>query len=285
MLDAVYDVLEVSFQDKCLFYRDITYQKYNGSKDVVPLVMIHMTGIYLFFDKKQKQRDTMNTAVELMRFVQKNIDCKPSAIICFDVVLQEGAEPTIEAEEIDMVINRVKYVDDLIEELKILLQTRPIALNSDEITNAGLKISSTMRKNNEIMTAKDGTRYIFKKQKWHELSELDGERYFYEYMLGGVLGIPYFKQGYIMKGILHLITLGGLGIGWFVDCLYMIFGIGKDPDGYYIEPLENKGIKLILLVIMAVIVFIAIFVLLQLIFTGIENITKILQEIIMQGGQ
>lgn len=46
----------------------------------------------------------------------------------------------------------------------------------------------------------------------------------------GYLGVHKFYEGRIGLGILWLLTLGLLGIGWFVDCIVIL----TKPDPYYV---------------------------------------------------
>ena len=48
--------------------------------------------------------------------------------------------------------------------------------------------------------------------------------------LGG-LGIHKFYEGRIGMGILYLFTVGIFGIGWFIDCIILLF----KPNPYYVK--------------------------------------------------
>ena len=47
----------------------------------------------------------------------------------------------------------------------------------------------------------------------------------------GYLGVHKFYEGKIGRGILYLLTFGLLGIGWFIDCIVLLF----KPNPYYVH--------------------------------------------------
>lgn len=52
----------------------------------------------------------------------------------------------------------------------------------------------------------------------------------------GHLGVDRFYMGYIGKGLLKLITFGGLGIWWVYDII--VIAVGKLPDADGVELLR-----------------------------------------------
>ncbi|MFP4401924.1 MAG: TM2 domain-containing protein [Candidatus Nanoarchaeia archaeon] len=53
--------------------------------------------------------------------------------------------------------------------------------------------------------------------------------------LVGTLGVDRFYMGYILLGILKLITLGGCGIWWLIDLILIVTDNLKDADGKYLR--------------------------------------------------
>lgn len=47
----------------------------------------------------------------------------------------------------------------------------------------------------------------------------------------GYLGVHKFYEGRVGLGIVYLITFGLFGIGWFIDCLVLLF----KPNPYYVR--------------------------------------------------
>lgn len=54
-------------------------------------------------------------------------------------------------------------------------------------------------------------------------------------VLIGSLGIDRFYMGYVLLGILKLITLGGCGIWWIIDLILIATDNMKDADGKYLR--------------------------------------------------
>ena len=50
-------------------------------------------------------------------------------------------------------------------------------------------------------------------------------------MFFGFIGIHKFYEGKIGMGILYLFTFGLFGIGWFIDCIVLLF----KPNPYYVR--------------------------------------------------
>ena len=46
----------------------------------------------------------------------------------------------------------------------------------------------------------------------------------------GYLGVHKFYEGKILLGILYLLTFGLFGIGWFIDCIILLF----KPNPYFV---------------------------------------------------
>lgn len=52
----------------------------------------------------------------------------------------------------------------------------------------------------------------------------------------GYLGLHRFYVGKIGTGILDLITVGWLGIGWVIDIFTVLFGNFTDKTGSFVKP-------------------------------------------------
>lgn len=56
----------------------------------------------------------------------------------------------------------------------------------------------------------------------------------------GEFGIDRFYLGKVGTGILKLITLGGLGIWWLVDLIFVIAGAMKDKQGLLVKNIPGR---------------------------------------------
>jgi len=52
----------------------------------------------------------------------------------------------------------------------------------------------------------------------------------------GYLGIHRFYVGKVGTGILYLVTVGWLGIGWVIDIFTVLFGNFTDKTGAFVKP-------------------------------------------------
>ena len=92
----------------------------------------------------------------------------------------------------------------------------------------------------KVKTTSDGKTFLYKHGMWREASELNPEVLYPLTSFGGMLGLHLFYQQKRAKGVLYLLTFGFCGIGWFFDCIELLFGFYKDEDGKYLIPFENK---------------------------------------------
>lgn len=97
-----------------------------------------------------------------------------------------------------------------------------------------------------FMQSADGTMYIRKHGSWKEASEFDPETLFLSAVFGGFFGAHLFYQGKRIKGIFYLLSFGCLGFGWFFDCIEILLGVYRDPDGRYVAPLQSKLLGLLI---------------------------------------
>lgn len=98
-----------------------------------------------------------------------------------------------------------------VEEIKQTGQPSVVINNANTNTNANV--------NTNVNPAMFGVR---EKNKW--------VAFFLCLFLGGV-GAHKFYEGKIGMGILYLFTVGLFGIGWFVDCIALLF----KPNPYYVR--------------------------------------------------
>jgi TM2 domain-containing membrane protein YozV len=71
--------------------------------------------------------------------------------------------------------------------------------------------------------------------------------------LFGYLGADRFYLGYVESAVLKLVTVGGLGLWWLWDLLFLITASLPDADGYWLkrEIRLTPGLVLLLLVFAA----------------------------------
>lgn len=155
----------------------------------------------------------------------------------------------------------VEYIENEFCYGKECFNYESIRALSDTLT---LSVSPTFKNSVEkVKTTADGRTFLYKHGMWREASEINTETLYPLTALGGMLGLHLFYQKKRARGILYLLTLGLFGIGWFFDCIELLFGLYKDEDGKYLIPLENKTSGMITLflgvLVFAVIVLFLVF--------------------------
>lgn len=71
----------------------------------------------------------------------------------------------------------------------------------------------------------------------------DGKSFVVTWLLSyflGVLGVDRFYLGKIGTGLLKLITIGGIGIWWLIDLIFVLTGNMKDKAGRPLEGYEKN---------------------------------------------
>lgn len=153
--------------------------------------------------------------------------------------------------------------------------------NIDEIKNLLILGDSAPKKTpgEKIMVDSDGNNLVYKRGKWYQASDMDSDQLFSLTALGGMLGLHLFYQKKHLKGVVYLLTLGLVGIGWFFDVIEMLFGIYRDPDGKYVLPvsdIKSSLIKFVLGFVFIGILFIAFFTFAPRIMVGVASFIEIL---------
>jgi len=159
--------------------------------------------------------------------------------------------------ETDDEIKLIEYVENELCYGSECFNYDSIRVLSDTLT---LSMSPTFKNSaQKIKTTADGRTFLYKHGVWREASDLNTEILYPLTSIGGMLGLHLFYQKKRARGIFYLLTLGIFGIGWFFDCVEMLFGVYKDTDRKYLLPLENKALGIIMIAL-GFVVFIAILV-------------------------
>ena len=155
----------------------------------------------------------------------------------------------------------------------------PEVFNYDSLRKISdiLSFSSTVvnkaESKEKVKYTSEGKILIKKHGTWREASELNSDNLFALTALGGMLGMHLFYQKKRGKAFLYLFSLGFFGIGWFFDCLEILFGIYKDREGRYLVPLQNKIFAVVLL-LFGVIVFCGVYFLSMYVLKLLPNIIQ-----------
>lgn len=73
----------------------------------------------------------------------------------------------------------------------------------------------------------------------------------------GFLGVDRFYMGYVGLGILKLITIGGFGIWWLIDLIWIALGNAKTKDGRRI--IRNEADTRLVLIGVGIFIFLQVF--------------------------
>lgn len=140
----------------------------------------------------------------------------------------------------DYIENELSYGSDIFDYASIRALNDKINLSSE------VKVVSKSKE--KTMVSAEGITYVNKHGEWKEASGCNTEQVFLLATFTGMFGGHLFYLKKKSKGLLYFITFGLFGVGWFFDCIEILLGIYRDPDGRYLLPLENKLVGVILLI-------------------------------------
>lgn len=132
----------------------------------------------------------------------------------------------------DYLENEFSYTSDVFDYNSIR------ALSDRLYFSTEIKVSSKSKE--KTMISAEGITYVNKHGQWKEASEYNANQVFLLAVFTGMFGGHLFYLKKKSKGLLYFLTFGLFGVGWFFDCIEILFGIYKDPEGRYLLPLENK---------------------------------------------
>lgn len=211
----------------------IIKEKFTVDKLVFPLIAIHKTGFYIFLDDgpildDNHKKEIIDKVYHLQLYF--NISRIHFFTYCFD--------EQYNFEYLDPYHDMVHKIDDIKKELNEKLDSFSIMVNESKMTYYRDKIEFGDKKKKQI-TDSEGNTYIKKHGNWIPVSTEDSDEAFKKVQFGGLFGVHKFSAGKKLQGMLYLLTLGLLGIGWLADMLAFLLGVARDSEGYIYAPLSD----------------------------------------------
>ena len=235
-------IIEIFYDnaDKIIICRD---KEFN---DVFfPLIVIHETGFYIFFEGNISEVWTKKKALE--DIYQLQLFFNTSRLNFYVYGIDKSGTYYLDPYTDDIT---VLFTDDNIDNLIIhildILKSGIYTIDENKLYYYKEKISQYLNKDKTTRTDDEGNTLIKKGSNWYYASSEDPDLMFNYTLLGGIFGLHKFKQGKKWSGIGYLLTGGLLGIGWIFDLLALLLGVSKDSDGCYYLPVSDKKKKIII---------------------------------------
>lgn len=231
------------YQNLCLYASD---KESKRTKSEFPLIVLGTKKV-LFFITLQKDIEDRQAAVALrttLNYMSNHLSVSFRDIVACGV----NEEKYFYLNKFNDRITSIRLEDDptkLFELIENEMKFGPNRFDFDSLKrmNDQILLTSTAREKNEkknIKTASNGKVCIYKHGAWREASEINTEQLYMTASLFGMFGAHLFFQKKRLKGILYALTFGLCGVGWFFDCIEILFGIYRDPEGCYLVPLKSK---------------------------------------------
>ena len=221
-----------------IFYKEandlIICREKEFNKITFPLIIIHQSGFYIFFDTdiKTDKNSILDAAYQLQLFFNTNR---------LNFNIYSITDETIFY--LNPFSDEVEEINNLEEHINNNLSSYTIDENKFNYYKE--KISQYLNNDKKIKTDNEGNTYIKKGNKWLIASNDDQDLMFKYTLFGGFIGLHKFKQRKKYSGILYFLTGGLLGIGWVFDILAMVLGVSKDAENRYYLPLSDKRFGII----------------------------------------
>ena len=263
-IDSIYDYIKETFSNYFITFDNVRFKGTTAPSSTFPLIMLHSSGVYIFADLKIDDEKFRIAANQIITYLKELIEVNSKYIYYFGLKAdEENNDFGWKSKLYIHTTKQIKNINNLIEHLYEQIEFRSSLLSNERIQDIELQIKNNLYHKEITLINKEGTKYILKKEKWYEVSEIDEIWYFHLTLFFGIFGFHKFSINQVFKGFLYLITLGLFGVGWFFDNLRLILGcyrfkkrhIHSKPNYLYIAPLENKVTKLVLLLALSIIVY------------------------------
>jgi hypothetical protein len=216
----------------------------NGT--MFPLLVIHETGFYIFFDGNISGTWEKKEAIENVYKLQLFFNTSRLNFYIYGIDEENAYYIDPFSDDITMIFMR----DDkkgLEEHILGILQSGSYTIDENKMYYYKEKLNQMTNKGEKIKTDEDGNTYIRRGNNWYMASSDDPDEMFRYTLFGGLFGLHKFKQGKRSAGIGYLLTAGMLCIGWYFDMLAFVLGVAKDPEGLHYLPVSDKKKKTIIL--------------------------------------
>lgn len=213
------------------------------NKVLFPVVAIHETGFYIFFDgnitKDETKKEALDNAYQLQLFFNT------SRLNFYIYSIDEDNAYYINpfTDEIITI-----PLDDIETHIIDLLQSGSYTIDENKMYYYREKLNQIANTGEKVKTDEDGNSYVKKGNNWYLASSGDPDEMFRYVLFGGIFGLHKFKQGKKSAGIGYLLTGGMLCIGWIFDMLAFLLGVARDEEGLYYLPVSDKKKKTIILI-------------------------------------
>lgn len=207
------------------------YENIRVQKQEIPLLLLHHTGLYFFFDG-----GSLSDADFYAKCEQIALQMQRVTGVIFDKMRLFAFDAEGVSSYYDTFTKEVETVD-AIRQIETLLKEDAWYVDVAKEQYVDEVLSSRPGQGIRTKTDADGQKYILRHGRWFPLSEEDTREVFEKTMKYGWFGWYRWHIRKRASAVLYFFTLGLAGIGWFLDLLYFLVGIAKDEDGKYYYPL------------------------------------------------
>lgn len=211
-----------------------------------PLLAIHETGFYIFFDRNISGTWEKKEAIENVYKLQLFFNTSRLNFYIYGIDEENAYYIDPFSDDITMIFMR-NDKKGLEEHILGILQSGSYTIDENKMYYYKEKLNQIANKGEKIKADENGNTYIKRGNNWYMASSDDPDEAFRYTLLGGLFGFHKFKQGKKGAGIGYLLTAGMLCAGWFFDMLAFVLGVAKNPDGLYYLPVSDKKKKTIIL--------------------------------------
>lgn len=232
-------------EDECLAFKNVSCPTDTG-KISFPLILLHDTGIYAFIAEKP----VFSRLLVPMNALRGVLTYSPDKYHLFafgengELYRLYWSKNTVLEESLPVA-----------ETLRGMFSRLECVFSQEEVTELAYTLNLMVEdKSSAVRLGPEGKKYINIRGQWRQMSSHSTKTVFYITLFLGPFGVHKFLHGELFKGVLYALTCGLFGVGWFIDCLRVIFLPVKDRYGKVMAPLSCKPMKFAMLLICAVFV-------------------------------
>lgn len=218
---------QLSQLDELSLFPGISFQKM-----FYPLIAVHSSGIYLFFDHSAlpQRKSPLNDAVCALQQML-SVPRLKMHIYC---LLSDGSWVYINPQTDDPARIADVFAHILSE---VNSGSHVIDQHSADYYSQKLMFGTT---SGRVRKMPDGETYLKKGGHWYPASSEDPDDVYMKTCLYGVFGWFQYHRGKRINSLIYALTCGLFGVGWLMDLLSFLLNSARDEEGKYYQPLSDR---------------------------------------------
>lgn len=252
VIRSVCNQLQEMLNYQCCSVSDVSVRLHGSlrQKQQLPAVIVHNTSILVFAEFSEccesKSTELIGGFRSLLNALTERLDVSMNAfLLCgYCKADDEGTSETLCTYNI--YTDRINYflcdsqAEDFVQAVANEIELRRQIFSEEQVTQLAFNFELISGSAGEIRKDSKGNCYLKRHGQWFLASDVDSDDLFFKTVFFGAFGAHKFSEHKRLMGLIYFFSCGGFGIGWFFDCLAILFGMYKDAEGKYLLPVTDR---------------------------------------------